>query len=426
MKILLVSLYHPELVRGGAQAIAYELFQGLRQRDDVEATLLASVDQNTPALYKSGARITGFDGRPGEYLYLCQEYDYAWEKTSNVLLVEAYCEFLELIRPDVVHFHHFMTFGIDFLTLTRRVLPHAKIVFTAHEFLTICAANGHMRRRTDGSLCARASAVRCHQCLPERPPEHYFMREMWMKTHLAAVDRFTVPSRFMIEQFSAWGLDAAKFAHVPNALEPRGAPAQAVARERRNRFGFFGQLVDAKGVHVILEAVGLLRAAGFEDFAVELNGDNIRFASPERRAEIEAFLAAEAELPSAERRVTFNGAYHPDQLASRMARVDWCIVPSVWWEIFCLVITEAWSYGRPVIASNAGGPAERITDGVDGLLFEMGDARALAETMQRAATEPGLWEQLAAGILPPAGREAMVQGYMQVYRQPVQARLAAE
>ncbi|OYV38830.1 MAG: hypothetical protein B7Z81_04085 [Acidocella sp. 20-61-6] len=426
MKILLVSLYHPELVRGGAQAIAYELFQGLRQRDDVEATLLASVDQTTPALYKSGARITGFDGRPGEYVYLSQEYDYAWEKTSNVLLVEAFCEFLELIRPDVVHFHHFMTFGIDFLTLTRRVLPHAKIVFTAHEFLTICAANGHMRRRTDGSLCARASAVRCHQCLPERPPEHYFMREMWMKTHLAAVDRFTVPSRFMIEHFTAWGLDGEKFAHIPNALQRRDARPNPPARERRNRFGFFGQLVDAKGVHVILEAVAMLRAAGFEDFAVELNGDNIRFASPERRAEIESFLAAEAALPSAERRVTFNGAYHPDQLASRMARVDWCIVPSVWWEIFCLVITEAWSYGRPVIASNAGGPAERITDGVDGLLFELGDARALAETMQRAATEPGLWEQLAAGILPPAGRETMVEGYMQVYRQPVQARLAAE
>ena len=30
MKVLLVSLFHPELVRGGAQQICYELFEGLK------------------------------------------------------------------------------------------------------------------------------------------------------------------------------------------------------------------------------------------------------------------------------------------------------------------------------------------------------------------------------------------------------------
>ena len=416
MKVLIVSLYHPELVRGGAQQIAFELFEGLKQKPGVEPYLLASADQNSPALFKSGARITGFDGRPNEFLFLSQEYDYGWEKGGNLLLVEAFKEFLELIQPDVVHFHHFLTLGIDLLTLTRRVLPEVKIVFTAHEFLSICPANGHMVRRTDASLCTRASAVRCHQCLPERPPEHYFMREMWMKRHLDAVDVFTTPSRFMIEHYVAWGLDELKFVHVTNGLLPRATPLPAASKgERRNRFGFFAQLVDAKGLHVLLEAVTLLRAGGFTDFAVEINGDNIHFATPKRREEIEAFLAAEEKLPLAERNVVLNGSYHHDQLRARMARVDWVVVPSVWWEIFCLVISEAWSYGRPVIASNAGGPAERVSDGVDGLLFELGDARALADTMYRACTEEGLWETLAEGITPPPSRAEMVEGFLKVY-----------
>jgi glycosyltransferase involved in cell wall biosynthesis len=125
--------------------------------------------------------------------------------------------------------------------------------------------------------------------------------------------------------------------------------------------------------------------------------------------------------------VVFNGSYHHEQLASRMTRIDWCIVPSVWWEIFCLVISEAWSFGRPVIASNAGGPAERITHEVDGLLFALGDARALAETMRRAMTEEGLWEKLAAGIKPPPSRVAMVEGFLEVYKgDSAAARLAAE
>ncbi|HSZ91161.1 MAG TPA: hypothetical protein VK822_17510, partial [Acetobacteraceae bacterium] len=57
-RVLLVSLHHPELLRGGAQQVCYELFQELRQRPDVRVYLLASTDQSTPGLFKSGARIT--------------------------------------------------------------------------------------------------------------------------------------------------------------------------------------------------------------------------------------------------------------------------------------------------------------------------------------------------------------------------------
>ena len=38
---------------------------------------------------------------------------------------------------------------------------------------------------------------------------------------------------------------------------------------------------------------------GFKDFVVEINGDNMQYASAARRAEIEAFLAKEEELPVA-------------------------------------------------------------------------------------------------------------------------------
>ena len=68
----------------------------------------------------------------------------------------------------MVHFHHFLTFGIDFVSVVRRVLPDCRIVFTFHEFLAICHADGHMVRRTDRSLCDHASQVRCHQCFPDR------------------------------------------------------------------------------------------------------------------------------------------------------------------------------------------------------------------------------------------------------------------
>jgi glycosyltransferase involved in cell wall biosynthesis len=417
LKVLLISLFHPELVRGGAQQICYELFEGLKETPGVKPTLLASIDASLPALYKSGARISGFDGRENEFLFLSKEYDYWWHRTSSPLLLETYAEFLRLIDPDVVHIHHFLTLGVELITLTRKVLPNVRIVFTFHEFMTICAADGHMVRRHDKSLCTQASPVRCHQCFPELPPEQFFVRERWMKKHMEAVDVFTAPSRFMIKHYTDWGIDPRRIFQVGNVQRNRADPAMPFEpRANRNRFGFFGQMVDMKGIHVLLRAVEYLRDSGFTDFTVEINGDNIRYASEERRKEIQDFLAREGQKPASEQNVVLNGSYQVDQLAGRMARIDWCIVPSIWWEIFCLVISEAWMFGRPVIVSNVGGPKERVRHDVDGLHFQVGDPQSLATAMKRACTEEGLWQRLSDGINPPASRDVMVQEYLALYR----------
>ena len=417
LKILLISLFHPELVRGGAQQICYELFQGLREDTQNEPVLLASVDSSYPALYKSGARITGFDGRANEFLYLSADYDHLWHKTGSPLHVEAFVEFLQTIQPDVVHFHHFLTYGIDYLTLTRRVLPNCRIIFTFHEFLTICDAHGQMVRTMDRSLCTHASPVRCHQCFPGRSPEQFLMRKMWFMKHLAVVDAYTCPSLFMIEHFARWGIPREKIHHITNGQRVYGLPTPA-PDGLKTRFGFFGQFVDNKGLHILLRAVRQLRAEGFTQFSVDLNGDNIRYATAPIREEIEAFIAEESERSPDEQIVTLNGSYHVDELPGRMARVDWCIVPSTWWEIFGLVISEAWMFGKPVICSNVGGPGERVADEVDGLHFQVGDHRALARVIRRAATETGLWERLRAKVPPPPTRATMVEGFEALYAMP--------
>jgi glycosyltransferase involved in cell wall biosynthesis len=81
-----------------------------------------------------------------------------------------------------------------------------------------------------------------------------------------------------------------------------------------------------------------------------------------------------------------------------MREVDWVVVPSIWFENAPLVIQEAFAHGRPVICSDIGGMAEKVTDGVDGLHFRAGDAASLADVLGRAVRTPGLWQQLRAGI----------------------------
>ena len=42
--------------------------------------------------------------------------------------------------------------------------------------------------------------------------------------------------------------------------------------------------------------------------------------------------------------------------------------------------------------------AEKVTHDVNGLHFTVGDANSLAAAIERAASEPGLWERLREGI----------------------------
>jgi glycosyltransferase involved in cell wall biosynthesis len=234
--------------------------------------------------------------------------------------------------------------------------------------------------------------------------------------HLSAVDCYAVASRFQIQQFADWGIDPKKIFVVRNCQLNQAPPVLPPPPEGpKNRFGFFGQYIDAKGIHIIMRAVRILRDQGFTDFTVELNGDNLRVATPAIRKEIEEFLAEEEKRPPAERNVFNNGSYQVDRLGDRMLRIDWSLVPSIWWESFGLVISEAWMFKRPVICANIGGMAERIEHDVNGLQFPVADPRGLAAAMHRAATETGLWERLSANAPEPPSREEGVKGYRALY-----------
>ena len=64
------------------------------------------------------------------------------------------------------------------------------------------------------------------------------------------------------------------------------------------------------------------------------------------------------------------------------------VFPSEWFETFGLTIIEAYSTGLPVIASAVGAAAELVRDGSTGLLYEAGNAAALAKGVEWAARPP--------------------------------------
>ena len=96
---------------------------------------------------------------------------------------------------------------------------------------------------------------------------------------------------------------------------------------------------------------------------------------------------------------------HRDDVPGALAALDVLVCPSDH-EPFGMVVLEALAAGRPVVASDSGGPAEIVEDGRSGLLFRTGDPEALAAAVLRVLGEPALGRSLAE-----AGRRRVREGF---------------
>jgi glycosyltransferase involved in cell wall biosynthesis len=148
---------------------------------------------------------------------------------------------------------------------------------------------------------------------------------------------------------------------------------------------FVGRLSKEKGVEQLLDA---WKRTNRGEAKLLLAGDG-----PERAA-LENKIAAE-KIGGVE----FLGFVPKEDQAAMWKRAAFSVVPSIWQEPLPTVVFEAWERGRPVVVSDAGGLADSVEDGVDGLKVPMRDADAWASAMGKLLREPGRSVEMArAGV----------------------------
>lgn len=437
-KVLYIVHNHPHVRPGGAEGYALELYEAMRDMGGFEPVLLAKGGPpfSTMKQPHPGTLFGSVNDDPNQYFFFTDPAGYDWfygTSTDKNIYTKFYRAFLEAHRPDVVHFQHTAHLGFDLIRETRNTLPNAAILYTLHEYLPICYRQGQMVRVHNEELCRESSPRRCHECFPDKSPQEFFMRKKFVQSHFALVDLFLAPSYFLLERYVEWGIPREKIRYEDYGRHEVERLPDAATDRPRNRIGFFGQLSPFKGADVLLEAVKILckdRAthrplfpgaflhAGtpngshpeISELHVWLHGANLELQQGSYQNKLRELIEATKD------NVTFVGRYERDDIPQLMSNIDWVVVPSIWWENAPLVIQEAFQHRRPVICSNIGGMAEKVSDGVNGLHFRVGDPVHLAETIRHAVTTPGLWESLREGIPAVYKIEDSVQTLDTIYR----------
>ena len=409
-KALIIAHNHPQFFPGGAEIFAYDLFKAIRSHTEYKPFFLAAADPTSREVH-TGTPFQMLVDAEDEALFWGGSFDYFYQSQQilNFIYLD-FKHFLQELQPDVIHFHHTIRFGVEAIQVARQTLPDAKIVFTIHEFILICNRDGQMVRKDNEELCEFASPNRCYRCFPEYSPQQFKMREEFLKAHLELIDQFISPSHFLAQRFIDWGLPASKMTVLENGRQVHSpAPQRKLSSgDKRNRFGFFGQINPYKGVLLILEAVEYLVKNNYSDFQINLFG-NVASGFPEFKVDFLKFLSKYRDL------VTHHGRYEQEEIPDLIQLVDWVIVPSVWWENSPLVIQEVFMHKRPIICSDIGGMAEKVEDQKTGLHFKVRNAASLAKTIKIAGNDVQLWSNLVNNIEPRLSIEQSAMQHIAVY-----------
>lgn len=184
------------------------------------------------------------------------------------------------------------------------------------------------------------------------------------------------------------GVDVERFHPIPT---DHAKAALGIAATTRVLL-FVGRIEPLKAVDTLIDALTIIRqndAEALQTTRLIIVGGNPNDPTDVELARLQARVA-DLDLQNV---VEFHGAKDQNTLPCYYAAAAAVIVPSDY-ESFGMVALEAMASGTPVIASEVGGLAFLVRDGVTGYLFPAREPEALADRILRVLRDPAKHQQM--------------------------------
>ena len=300
---------------------------------------------------------------------------------------------------DVINFHNISLVGgpaiLGFGTGIK--------LYTAHEHWLVCSS--HILWRHNREVCTGRECLRC--VLHYRRPPQLWRAGSLLEREARHVDEFLTMSEFAAHNHAQFGFDRPMRvipAFLPDASPI--APRAADSADAPPYLLFVGRLEAIKGLQdIIPRFVGAqgpeLWIAGSGDYEPELR-------------------ALAGGMP----RVRFLGFQSEDQLRLLYRDALAVVIPSVCYEVFPLVVLEAFREGTPIIARDFGPFPEIVRVSEAGLLFntpEQFDAAVLALSTD-ASRRAAMGRAAAAAFAHNWSEDVAMERYFGVIREVAKRR----
>ncbi|MGE0472906.1 MAG: glycosyltransferase family 4 protein [Nitrospirales bacterium] len=246
---------------------------------------------------------------------------------------------------DVIHYHNISLVGGP------AVLEYGRAIklYTLHEYWLLCPT--HMLFKFDREVCTKKACFSC--TLTHRRPPQFWRYTGLIERTIPHVDLFLAPTAFTKAKHleSAPDMPIAEFPYFTSRWDTSDTPRPPSPGDPPY-FLFVGRLEKMKGLQTLIEPFkrytkAQLWVIGTGEYETTLQT-----------------LAGDCHT------IRFLGFQTGEQLRRLYQQAIAVIVPSLWYEVFGIVILEAFAQRTPVIVRNRGGMPEVITESGGGFVFD--------------------------------------------------------
>jgi glycosyltransferase involved in cell wall biosynthesis len=402
LRILFVVHQFPPDYQTGTEILCLRTAQSFQERGHF--VRVVSADPKTPA--SEPARTQKVDGLDVVFVPAQVKAPRAMSARLRATYVQGPAEAGMLVaaaefRPDVIHVHHIMQFGLRSIAVLAAIAPvliTATDYYLACPYMTAVGPNGETcgGADPDGANCvAHHRRLTGHHGLPLladkwRPGFRFLeigrgraeiIRDAVAAGQQATRDIGRVATRIiagtetMRSFFIKAGMPEERVVILPHQGPPLRVPEAPVRTPLR--FGFLGSYSEHKGAHIFLAA--LRRIPESLPFVAILRGE---------AAENPRYFQQLLRLAHGDARILFLDKVPNDHFGDAMGELDIVVVPSLWAENSPLVLVGALEAGRYVVASDVNGLATPLEEAGGGQLVPAGDTATLAEALVALIRDP--------------------------------------
>ncbi|MCX5706405.1 MAG: glycosyltransferase family 4 protein [Candidatus Omnitrophica bacterium] len=269
------------------------------------------------------------------------------------------------IKPDIAHIHNifYLITPAVYISLYKEGVP---IVQTLHNYRWFCPNATFYRA---GKICEKCFKNKYFFALRNRCLKQSFLytlalvRVLKFIEHIVRIKKiikvFVCLTDFSKNKFSYFGIPEKEIVVKPNFCFDLSKNENDFPKDKQKYAIFVGRLVDYKGVNTLVRA-----NKKFPGIQLKIVGDG----------------PLDCKLKKEVRRISYVQLLgrRPHETTLDMIRnASFLIFASECYENMPSVIIESFSCGTPVLATNIGAIKEIIQDGVNGLLFSVGDSEDL-------------------------------------------------
>lgn len=355
MKVLLINKFlYP---KGGSETYFLKLGQEL-ERKGHEVQYFGMFDDKNTVGNLANSYVSNVDFHTHSKLSLIKN---AFKTINSKEARKKIRLVLETFKPDVCHLNNFnYQLTPSIIVEIKKWNKTCKIIYTAHDGQLVCP-NHSFKNPSTGNLCEKCVGGHFWNCFKNKCVHNSKSKSLigsleaiyWKnKKVYNKIDSIICCSNFMKTKLDTYSILKNKTVVIHNFVEK---PLTIKGLEKKDYVLYFGRYSSEKGIKTLIDVAKrtpdvIFVFAGSGPLAESLVGlDNVRDLG---------FLSGE-------------------KLARVIAEAKLTICPSECYENCPFSVMESLQYGTPVLGSNIGGIPELIKEGINGELFESGNAEDL-------------------------------------------------